>query len=155
MRRLWRYKRALMWIAVPLLWIGVCIITVIWPKTTWHFPATCFWCSISQDFETGRSIWSVLWTMPIFSTAVIIFLLGREIKSVRVLTDTATILVGARLLYLGVMRIWFSIMASDYGPIIYCVNVIAEAVTYYCIISSILIFWRYTQKQNREGGEKA
>lgn len=153
MRRLFANKRASAWLGIIILWVVVFIITIAWPKTEWLIPATCFRCRMIREFETGQTIMDVFFTLIMFSTSVILFMLGRERRGVRVISDIATAFAGIQLTYLGVMRIWPDMLASDAGIILIAIDIISSFGIVCCVLAGTIVIIRSLRHEN-EGAEQ-
>lgn len=153
MKKLFANKRATAWLGTVILWLVVFIITVAWPKTEWLIPATCFRCRMIWEFETGRTIMDVFFTLIMFSTSVILFMLGRERRGIRVLSDMATAFAGIQLMYLGAMRIWPDTFASEAGIFLIAIDIISSLGIVCCVLAGTIVMIRNMRYEN-EGSEE-
>lgn len=148
MKKLLASKRATAWLGVCILWVVVLIITIAWPKEKWIIPPTCFWCSIICDFETGKSLSSVLLTMPVLAFSISVFMKGHQRKDIRVFTDLTTIMAMVYLIYLGAMRIYPSMIMPNFGYIVYATGTLSHGGMISCAIMEFVLYIYYRKHQN-------
>lgn len=150
MKKLFANKRATAWLGVCVLWGVVFIITIAWPKEKWIIPPTCFWCSIICDFETGKSLSSVLLTMPVFASSISVFIKGHEQKIIRVFTDLTTIMTTVYLIYLGIMRIYPNIITPNFGYIVFAIGILSHGGMLYCAVTEFILYIYLRKQPNLE-----
>lgn len=154
MKKLFANKRATAWLCVCVLWMIVFIITVAWPKEKWIIPPTCFWCSIICDFETGESLFAVCLTLVVFAASVSLFMLGRQRKEIRVLTDITTVLVTVQLIFLGAMRIYPSMIMPNFGYVVFSIGIISLGGMLECIIFEYFLCVNHIRKSKDLGEDR-